>query len=92
MKKMNAFQFGFALGISGLILYVLLVILSISSNITVVKGMNLLFHGFDFSSLVTKHTPLSFSDFMGAVLVFTLLFLLGSITAGIYNYVLKEED
>jgi len=91
MKKINAFQFGFAFGISGLIFYVLLVILSIASNITVVKGMNLLFHGFDFSDLVNKHQPLGMGDFVGAVLVFFLLFSFGSIAAGVYNYVLKEE-
>lgn len=92
MKKINAFQFGFAAGISGLILYVVMVILSIASNITIVKAMNLLFHGFDFSSLVNQHQPLGFADFIGAVLVFSLFFVFGSIQAGVYNYVLKEED
>lgn len=92
MKKINAFQFGFAAGISGLILYVAMVILSIASNITVVKAMNLLFHGFDFSSIVNQHQPLGFSDLLGAILVFLLLFIFGSIQAGVYNYVLKGES
>lgn len=53
--------------------------------------MNLLFHGFDFSPLVNQHQPLGLSDLLGAVLVFLLFFIFGSIQAGVYNYVLKEE-
>lgn len=91
MKKINAFQFGFATGITALIFYVIMVIISIASSITIVKSINLLFHGFDFSSLVNQHQPLGLSDLLGAVLVFLLFFIFGSIQAGIYNYVLKEE-
>lgn len=92
MKKIDSFQFGFAFGISGLIFYMLFIILSIASNLTVVKGINLLFHGFDFSGLVNhKHQPLGIDDLIGAVLIFFLLFSFGAIVAGVYNYVLKEE-
>jgi len=92
MKKINAFQFGFSFGLSGTIIYTIMVLLSLASENTIIKGINLLFHGFDFSSLVTDHKPLGLSDLLGAILVFSLLFLMGSITAGIYNYGLREEN
>lgn len=91
MKKLNAFQFGFAMGITGSIFYVLIVLLSLMSEKTVVNGMNLLFHGFDFAPLMQDHTPFGINDLLGAILIFLLFFLFGSIVAGVYNYVLKEE-
>jgi len=90
MKKINAFQFGFATGTTGLIFYIFMVLLTLASQQTVISGMNLLFHGFDFSHLLQNHAPFGINDFLGAMLVFSLFFLFGSIVAGIYNYVLKE--
>ena len=91
MKKINVFQFGFSMGMTGVIFYIIGVILSIISHITVVKAMNLLFHGFDFSSLASQHNPISMTDFIGAILIFVFLFSFGSTVTVIYNYLLKEE-
>ena len=90
MKKINAFQFGFAFGITGSLFYVISIFLVLIMTDRGYTGLiNLLLHGFDVSSIFSPHVPFSL-DLLGTLLVFTLFFLFGAISTGIYNFTLKE--
>ncbi len=92
MKKINSFQFGFALGTTGSLFYILSILLVLMMTDRAYTGLiNLLLHGFDISSIFSPHVPFSM-DLFGILLVFILFFLFGVISTGIYNFTLKEES
>jgi len=90
MKKINTFQFSFAFGITGSLLYIVSILLVLMMTDHGYTGfINLLFHGFDVSSIFSPHPPFA-SDLFGILLFFVLFFLFVAIRTGIYNSTLKD--
>ena len=89
MKHINVKKFGFALGLTGAILYLgcMLLMLTVGHDGTV-KFFNSLLHGLDVSSIVRMDVPL-WEAAIGIVETFILGWLVGACIASIYNAMIK---
>lgn len=90
MYRLNVKKFGFALGLTGALLYLgcILVMATVGREGTVIF-FNSLLHGLDTSSIIRMDVPL-LEAFFGIVQTFILGWLIGACVAAFYNAQVKN--
>lgn len=90
MTQINVKRFGFACGITGVILYLGCVILMTTvGREGTIMFFNSLFHGLEVSPVMRMNVPLA-EALMGIAQTFILGWLAGSCIAAFYNVTLKK--
>ena len=86
MHHINIKQFGFAVGVTIVVIYIgCIAVVSLISTETAVAFFNNLMHGIDASTII-RRTPISFIEaLIGVVEWFILGWLTGASIAAIYN-------
>lgn len=91
MNQLNVFKLGFAVGSTGLLLYIgCALVLMILGHETSILFFNSLLHGLDVSSVVRMDTPL-WEVLIGLVETFIIGWLIGASIASLYNFSLKSK-
>lgn len=92
MGAINVKKFGFAVGITGAILYLGCVfVMAFAGEEASIFLFNSLMHGIDISTIIKMNVPIG-NMILGIFQVFILGTLVGSTVASIYNFQLKPGE
>lgn len=91
MYRLNVKKFGFALGLTGALIYLGCMIVMITAGRDgAITFFNSLLHGLDVSNIIRMDVPL-LEAFFGIVQTFILGWLIGACIAAFYNAQLKKR-
>ncbi len=91
MNIINVKKFGFAVGLTGALLYLgCIIVMATVGHEGTINFFNSLLHGVDVSSIVRMNIPL-WEACIGIVETFILGWLIGACIAAIYNSTLKSK-
>lgn len=90
MYRLNVKKFGFALGLTGALLYLgCMIVMLTAGQEGSIKFFNSLLHGLDTSQIIRMDVPL-LEAFFGIVQTFILGWLIGACIAAFYNAQIKK--
>lgn len=91
MYRLNVKKFGFALGLTGALLYLgCMIVMATTGREGTITFFNSLLHGIDTSSIIKMDMPL-LEAFFGIVQTFIIGWLIGACIAAFYNAQIKRE-
>lgn len=90
MNRINVKKFGFAMGLTGALLYAgCMVVMLTAGREGTINFFNSLLHGLDTSSIIRMDVPI-LEALMGIVQTFIIAWLTGALIAAFYNTQLKR--
>ncbi|WP_373056394.1 DUF5676 family membrane protein [Zunongwangia sp. H14] len=91
MYRLNVKKFGFALGLTGALIYLgCMIVMATAGQKGTITFFNSLLHGLDTSKIIRMDVPL-LEAFLGIVQTFIISWLVGACIAAFYNAQLKNK-